>query len=408
MTTAWWRIAVLYAAGVSAAAQFGLVPPLVPALQRDLGLSLTAIGFCISGVTLAAALFGLCTGVWCERIGHGRALVLGILVMGLAAALCAAAGGAQALLAARALAGIGYLLVVIAAPSLMIAVSEPRHRALALSLWGTFVPTGIALAGIATAELADHARWRLAFALDGVVLAAVLLLALGTVQRVDAPPRPVRWTPLTMVRPALPLAVAFFCFALLFLALAGLLPAYLVDGRGMTPAAAARSIALTTAFGIAGSLATAWLIRAGIAPSRLVAGGLLGSSVLAALCLAVAPPVPLAISGLALSFAVGGLIPAAAFASVPRLAADPRAVGPINGLLAQAGSLGSLAGPPALALWVETTSWSWTPVLLLAVAVTGAVALRPASRPPATSSCRGPAAGGHANRRDRGSSSRCP
>jgi len=328
MTTAWWRIAVLYAAGVSAAAQLGLVPPLVPALQRDLSLSLTAIGFCISGVTLTAALFGLCTGVWCERIGHGRALVLGILVMGLAAALCAAAGGAQALLAARALAGIGYLLVVIAAPSLMIAVSEPRHRALALSLWGTFVPTGIALAGIATAELADHARWCLAFALDGVVLAAVLLLALGAAQRVDAPPRPVRWTPLTMVRPALPLAVA--------------------------------------------------------------------------------PPVPLAISGLALSFAVGGLIPAAAFASVPRLAADPRAVGPINGLLAQAGSLGSLAGPPALALWVETTSWSWTPVLLLVVAVTGAVALRPASRPPAASSCRGPAAGGHANRRDRGSSSRCP
>ena len=37
--------------------------------------------------------------------------------------------------------------------------------------------------------------------------------------------------------------------------------------------------------------------------------------------------------------------------------------GPINGLLAQAGSLGSLAGPPMLALWVEWTDWSLAPVV---------------------------------------------
>ena len=75
-----------------------------------------------------------------------------------------------------------------------------------------------------------------------------------------------------------------------------------------------------------------------------------------------------AIAGFAVSFAIGGLVPSAAFASVPRLAPEPRAIGPINGLLAQAGSLGSLAGPPALALWVELAGWAWAPLMLLAVA----------------------------------------
>ena len=48
-------------------------------------------------------------------------------------------------------------------------------------------------------------------------------------------------------------------------------------------------------------------------------------------------------------------MPAATFASVPLVAGNPRAIGPINGLVAQAGSLGSLAGPPLLAVWVDWT-----------------------------------------------------
>jgi len=64
------------------------------------------------------------------------------------------------------------------------------------------------------------------------------------------------------------------------------------------------------------------------------------------------------VTGFAVSFAIGGLVPAAVFASVPRIAPDRHAIGPINGLLAQAGSLGSLAGPPVLALWIEWAGWS--------------------------------------------------
>jgi hypothetical protein len=78
---------------------------------------------------------------------------------------------AATLLAGRTLAGIGYLLVVVAGPSLMALTAEPRHHAIALSLWGTFVPTGIALAGLVTAAFAD-AGWRTIFAVDLVILAA--------------------------------------------------------------------------------------------------------------------------------------------------------------------------------------------------------------------------------------------
>ena len=370
MTTSWPRIALIYAIGVVAAGQLGIVPPLVPALQRELGLSLAGAGLAVSIVTLVGAVFGLPAGGWSQRIGHARALAIGILVMAAAAGLCAMASDGDLLLAARGLAGVGYLLVVVAAPSLMAALAEPRHQPIALSLWGTFVPTGIALAGLATAGFTDDAGWRMIFAVNVVLLAAALIAALlavpfarGTRHDEPAPPG--------TLRTSLPLAAAFFCFALLFLALAGLLPAWLVERRGLAAADAGRIVAVATACGIAGSLLAGSLMRAGFSPGRLAAVGLLASTALAALSLAVLP-LALAVAGLALSFALGGLVPAAVFASVPLVAVNARAIGPINGLLAQAGSLGSLAGPPVLALWVRWVGWPSAPVMLLVIAVIGA------------------------------------
>lgn len=383
MTTSWSRIALLYALGVLAAGQLGIVPPLVPELKHDLGLSLAVAGTAVSVITLVGAVLGLPAGGWSQRIGHARALAVGLAIMAVGAALCAAASDAATLLAGRTLAGIGYLLVVVAGPSLMAMTAAPRHQPIALSLWGTFVPTGIALAGLVTAAFAD-AGWRTIFAVDLVLLAGAVIVAVVAVPNDRSAGRDDEKLPAGALTPSLPLAFAFFCFALLFLAVAGLLPAWLVERRGLAAADAGRIAAIATAFGIAGSLLAGSLMRAGVSPGRLAAIGLLGSTALAALCFTVLP-LSMAVVGFALSFAAGGLVPAATFASVPQVAASPRAIGPINGLVAQAGSLGSLAGPPLLAVWVDWTSWPFAPMLLLTIAVLGAaaaLAVRRASPPP--------------------------
>ncbi len=81
MTTSWSRIALLYAIGVLAAGQLGIVPPLVPDLQRDLGLSLAGAGTAVSVITLVGAVLGLPAGGWSQRIGHARALAIGLAIM---------------------------------------------------------------------------------------------------------------------------------------------------------------------------------------------------------------------------------------------------------------------------------------------------------------------------------------
>jgi predicted MFS family arabinose efflux permease len=388
MRTSWPRIVLLYTVGVIAAGQLGVVPPLVPALQHDLGLSLASAGMTVSIVTLVGAALGLLAGHWCETVGHARALRLGLLVMAAAAGLCAMADGATVLLVARGVAGVGYLLVVVAGPSLMVTIAEPRHHAFTLSLWGTFVPAGLALAGLLAAGFAaDGAGWRRVFTIDAAVLALALVATIAALPMARTVKPPVGERSAAAFGSSMPLAVAFFCFALLFLALAGLLPAYLVQQRGLAAADAGRIVAIATALGIPGSIAAAWLMKQGATPARLIALGLIASSAIAALSFT-GVTLAIAVAGFAMAFTIGGLVPAATFASVPLVAADARAIGPINGLIAQAGSLGSLAGPPALAQWVQAFGWPTSPVLLIAVAVLGAIAAfavrlpKPASPPP--------------------------
>lgn len=368
MATSWARIFLVYGIGVLAAAQMGIVAPLVPALRDDLGLSLGSVSLVVSVITLIGALFGPLAGGWSERTGHARALVIGVLVIGAAAALSAAAEDGHTLLAARTVAGIGYLVIVVAGPSLMATLAEPRHRPLTLSLWGTFVPVGIAAGG---AIAAGFTNWRFVFAADVVVLAAILIAALLALPRRPAM-RSAEKIPLAELRASAPLALAFFCFALLFLALASLLPVYLVDHRGVAADDAGRIGAVATVCGVAGSLLAGLLMNRGAAPRLLIAIGLVASTVMATLAFDETLPIMLAAAGFCLSFALGGLVPSAAFASVPLVAREPHAIGPINGVLAQAGSLGSLAGPPAMALWVDWSGWSTAPVMLLAVAALGA------------------------------------
>lgn len=380
MPTSWPGIFLLYGIGILAAGQLGILPPLLPAMRSDLGMSLPTAGLAVSIVTMIGAAFGYLAGNWSARLGHGRALAIGMMIMALAAALCATAHSTNVLLAARGAAGAGYLLVVVAAPSLMAGVALHRHHAIVLSLWSTFVPVGLALAGWLTASLDDGVGWRSVLAADAVLLAIGTVVALWAGHRKLESSHPARPMILAGLRPAVPLAIAFFCFALLFLALASLLAGYFVEVRGMSSGAAGRIVAMTTALGIAGSATAGWAMRRGVPPSRLVVLGLLGSAALTMIALQHAMPLPVALAMVAGSFAIGGLVPAAVFASVPLIAANPRSIGAVNGLLAQAGSLGSLAGPPSFALSVEWAGWPLASMLLLTVAAVGAVSARSTRR----------------------------
>ena len=75
---------IVILAGVSAALHVGKLPPAIPALQADLGLTLVQAGFLLSLVQLGSMALGLVAGLMADGIGLKRCMVAGLWVLVLA------------------------------------------------------------------------------------------------------------------------------------------------------------------------------------------------------------------------------------------------------------------------------------------------------------------------------------
>jgi MFS family permease len=177
------------------------------------------------------------------------------------------------------------------------------------------------------------------------------------------------------MRAPLLLMIAFGVFALVFIVFAGVEPTYLTVTRGMNIDQAGRTIALTTLLAIPGSLIAGWLVRRGVPPLRLAWIGLGAPALLSAAVFLPQTALNVAIGATALAMILGSLVPAAVYAMIPRIEPDPKKFAPINGLLMQIGSGGTLIGPPLIAAWTDALGWTLAPAMLILVSLGGLLCL---------------------------------
>ena len=387
---------LVYGTGVLAAAAFGKVAPAIPLLRADLGLSLGRAGWLVSAITAVAALLGTPAGLWVRRRGGRRALLAGLAILAVTGTAGAAAPGLGWMLAARVAEGAGFLLVVVAAPTLLVEMAGRKDQPAVLALWGTCIPVGLA-AGAAAGGVLAPLGWRLwlavpsALAIPAAVASAILVPSdsPGPVPSGDPPGRtPPAGTPGppvgapgggTRLRladlhvPAL-LAGGFCAAVVIGAAVLGMLPAFLEEERRAGIAAGGTATALVALSSVLGSLVAGWLLGRGVGLRALAAAGLLmplaswpvvaaggsfGGSVVAAAAL----------------LAANGVVVAGVFAAVPRVAAAPDHLAVVNGLVAQLGSTGSLLGPPLFAWAVGAAGWRVLPPFVVVFTVLGLVLL---------------------------------
>lgn len=373
--TVWPRIWLLYAAGLLAAAQLGKLSALAPLFAPALGLGLAAAAWAVSLIEVGGATCGAAAGVLTQRLGLWRTLRWGLSALAIAGLGSATAGNGAALMAWRVLEAAGYLGVVITAPVLMARISlhaGPHGQMLAMSLWATFVPLGAALgaagaAGAAATSAAvwpgGPAPWRLALAAGGLVAAA---LAIFTWQRSRGQEAEHALTSTETLKAGGPvaagpaawcLALAFGLFALCAVAVIGLLPTLLVQGAGLTPAAAGTWTGVASAAAVLGSAAGALWMRHALAPRGLALASLALPGLAVWGVYAAAPHAGLAVA-LAIGINIlGGVFASLAFAALPRVASQPGQLARANGLIAQFGASGSLLGPPLAAAGIAQAGW---------------------------------------------------
>lgn len=148
----------------------------VPAIARDLGTSLVALQWTLTGYLLTAAALLLVSGALADRYGRRRVLVIGLLVMLVASVGCAAAPSFAVLIAARIVQGVGAALVVPSSLALLNGTLRVLDRAPGIGIWAGLASLGGLLIGpFVGGWLVDNASWRAVFFLNVPLIGAALL-----------------------------------------------------------------------------------------------------------------------------------------------------------------------------------------------------------------------------------------
>jgi len=165
----------------------------LPGIAADLRPSATQQLWIVDVYSLVLAGLLISASALADRWGRKRMLLAGFALFGAASALVLVAGSAEAVIAVRALLGLGGAMIMPTTLSMVRTVfTDPRERATALGVWAAIAAVGAAVGPIVGGLLLVHFPWQAAF-LVNVPLMVIGLVFGAWLLPESRHPRPGRW-----------------------------------------------------------------------------------------------------------------------------------------------------------------------------------------------------------------------
>ncbi|KVZ30305.1 MFS transporter [Burkholderia multivorans] len=361
-------------ASIVSALHVGKATIALPSLQQQFGGSLASLSAIMSVFPFVGVFGGIAAGLLVRRWGDRRLLIAGLVALGVASVAGAAADSFAVLLATRVAEGVGFVIVVVAAPAVLNRVTPPASRTVVFGLWSTFMPAGIALSMVVGPLLGGWRSGWLAAAVLTFAAAAALPMTTSAGARDDAhaPRVGAALRDVVASRATTLLALAFATYNVQFFAAMTFLPVFLMQRLGVSVGAAGLVAAAIVASCVIGNLTAGWLLARGARPGIVMAATSVAIGAAGAGLFAAATPAPVAVAlGFAFS-AIAGLLPATILACAPMSVPSP-SLAPLGiGWVVQGNYLGQVIGPLAIGTIVGALGWSGGIALMFAAAVVGA------------------------------------
>jgi len=380
---------VIVLAGVCAALHVGKLPSALPVLQEALNITLVQAGFLLSAVQVASMTLGLAVGLSADSLGLRRSMLFGLGLLSLASISGGFVADASGLLVLRGLEGLGFLLVVMPAPALIRRTVEGSQLNGRMGWWGTYMPTGNALAFLLGPWVIAGLNWAAWWWLLGAVAACAGVAVWLCVPDVQPPAQAANaasqaWTKrlaLTLQsRGPWLVALTFAVYASQWLAVVGFLPTVYAE-LGLTAATAGVLSACVALANVSGNILSGRLLQRGWPAQRLLSIGFASMTLGAIGAYAVwqgeGLSTPLRFASVVMFSAVGGLIPGTLFSCALRLAPSEGTVSTTVGFMQQLSAMGQFLGPPLVA-WVAAIAggWQWTWAVTATLSLAGGVLAR--------------------------------
>lgn len=194
-TRKWLTLAIVSTALLLSVVDMTVLYTALPTLTHDLAASASVKLWIVNAYTVVVSGLLLGMGALGDRLGYRRMFVAGLAVFGVASLCAAFSPSAGALIAARALLGVGAAMMMPATLAIIrLTFTDERERAVAIGVWASVASGGAALGPVVGGVLLAYFGWGSVFLVNVPVVVAALGLALWLIpahrQSADAPRRP--------------------------------------------------------------------------------------------------------------------------------------------------------------------------------------------------------------------------
>lgn len=164
-------------------------------IAAGLETSLTGLQWVLDAYTLPLAATVLTAGALADRLGRRRVFLVGMVLFSVASAACAGAGSIEALIAARAVQGLGGAILFATALALIAQVAPTAdQRATALAVFGAAIGGAFAIGPFVGGGLTELLGWRAIFWINVPIGVAGVVVTLRWVgESRDEQARAVDW-----------------------------------------------------------------------------------------------------------------------------------------------------------------------------------------------------------------------
>ena len=173
----WWTLAAVSVGLFMIMLDNTVVNVALPSIQQDLAISTSELEWVVNAYALTFGVLLLTGGKLADLVGRRAIFIAGLVVFTGASLWCGLAGGAESLIAARTVQGIGAALMNPATLSIITATFPPRQRGMAIGIWAGVSALALAIGPLVGGILTEKIHWGWIFFINVPVGIAGVLAA---------------------------------------------------------------------------------------------------------------------------------------------------------------------------------------------------------------------------------------